>query len=442
MRDFSVCPPREGAQALVSAIDRLALTIDSSGPMEELRRFALALFEGDTALMELYYHSLTRALIACPARRISGCLWKDYLIYLAVQRPNAFSDMAAAGRMDALTFSLMRGDLVLLCSLMPLASRDLVRMAEERGRELRHGSGRVDDLSRMSTELWSGVKQPREMERPRALPTGLEPADFEWLGWNYGSGAAVDSFIADEALEEVYARLQKENWPELTDTLYDLFAAYGSGDFLRWRLMKCDKAGLSPLPDGAAAPLIGYLYEKQRTLLQDNVIRFMRGESAANMLLRGPQGVGKTASVYALAYELPEVRLIRLCPEADVSLLMARLADQPMKFIVLLDDVDVDSSGIRLRLTELCSGFAQPANVLLCATCRGGESSLLPLCVDFPCLTLNELFDAVTELLSVEAVPFDAARVRAMCVDHQVDCRDKLTYSGAIRIAQRCKMMQ
>lgn len=446
MKDFAVCGAREGAQALISALNRLTVTaVKGDGVLEELYGYALALYEGSTAVCEQRYHAMTRALIGSGARRISGSLWKDYLIHLAVGRENVFSLTAAAGRRDDAIMELYRGDLAVLGSLMGLTDAQLMRMAGERLREVRQSPGARDEFTRLSTELWSGVKQVNSSPEEKAVkqpPAELAPLDLEWARWSYGEEAFTESYVADEALEEVYAQLMKRSWGEMAEPLWSFFSAYGSGIFLKYRLLKCDGKGLTALPDGAAAPLIGSLYEVQRTRMQDNAIRFMRGETAYNMLLRGAQGTGRSASVYALAYELPEMRLIRLCPDADMAGLMEKLSEQPLKFLLLMDDIEADSAGIRLRMSELCAGFAQPNNVLICGVARSGAGSQFPLTVDFPCLTLTEFTDTAAELISMEGMECDTAELRKLSVDYQVECRDRLTFTGAMRVAQEYKLLR
>ena len=63
------------------------------------------------------------------------------------------------------------------------------------------------------------------------------PPEAEWLSWHYGEMGLRDSYVSDEALEEVIIRLlESEDWRALCDDLWNFFAAYGSAPFLRDKL--------------------------------------------------------------------------------------------------------------------------------------------------------------------------------------------------------------
>ena len=168
----------------------------------------------------------------------------------------------------------------------------------------------------------------------------------------------------------------------------------------------------------------------------ENTIRFMRGEKAVNMLLLGGMGTGKTAQAVSLLQELPEVRLI-IVPEgetAHIPALIGRLSSQPLKFILLLDDIAADGDGIRL-ISSATAGFrAIPPNILIYATSRE-EGGPLPGRITFRYPALKEFTGMISEFLEAEGKYSDAQAIHNAALDYQVDARERLTVTGALMIA-------
>ena len=177
-------------------------------------------------------------------------------------------------------------------------------------------------------------------------------------------------------------------------------------------------------------------YEEQHSRLMENTIRFMRGEKAVNMLLLGGMGTGKTAQAVSLLQELPEVRLI-IVPEGEMAHipgLLQRLSGQPLKFILLLDDIAADGDGIRL-LSSATAGFrAIPPNILIYATSRE-EGGPLPGRITFRYPALKEFTGMISEFLEAEGKYSDAQAIHNAALDYQVDARERLTVTGALMIA-------
>ncbi|NCB30061.1 MAG: DUF815 domain-containing protein [Clostridia bacterium] len=340
------------------------------------------------------YHDAVGALLSNGDRRVSGDLWKDHLLSLAVHQAHPFARMAAAGGRDEAIVANMREELSILGQLSRLRSEDVAR--------------------------------------------------FAFTPWQYGESGLVDSYIADEALEEIYVRLlSSRDWGDMTEDLWSFFNSYGAGIFLRHRAFYLEDGQLAPLPSAALSPLVPTtLYEQERVALMENTIRFMRGDRAENALLYGGGGTGKTAHVLSLLHELPEVRLVICQPEKeDILALARRLGAQPLRFLLLLDDIVSESKAIRRLSSLLCGGRALPDNVLLYATSREapGPASLFSLLLSFPYPNLADFTHLVTELLEADGIQADSQALHSACVDHQVDARERLTFPGAIRVAEAYK---
>lgn len=137
-----------------------------------------------------------------------------------------------------------------------------------------------------------------------------------------------------------------------------------------------DSGGIVPVrhpdpiqPDG----LIGY--ERERGLVLDNLRALLAGCPAANMLLTGDAGTGKSSTVKALGNALKDEGLrvievhrgqLRLIPA-----LLDELSENPLKFILFIDDLsfqknDDNYSGLKAVLEGSVS--ARSGNVVICAT--------------------------------------------------------------------------
>lgn len=122
-------------------------------------------------------------------------------------------------------------------------------------------------------------------------------------------------------------------------------------------------------PDG----LVGY--ERERGLVLDNLRALLAGRPAANMLLTGDAGTGKSSTVKAAGNALKDEGLrvieihrgqLRLIPA-----LLDELSENPLKFILFIDDLsfqkdDDDYSGLKAVLEGSVS--ARSGNVIICAT--------------------------------------------------------------------------
>ncbi len=448
MRDFRECDAAQGAQRIATIISRLTMLRDEPGaPLDLLREFSLALYLGDTQAAYRLYHDLARALLLSGARRVSGDLFMDYLLWLVIEREHPFAQMAAAGRLDAPELLAMKADLAALGELATLASTDLVRMAQEKHRE-RPRYAR-DDISLMSTALWSGaLTRPAPPPETKAngqttapAASAALPAEQEWLPWHYGEQSLTGEWASDEALEEVYLRLLKSpDWRSACDDIWNLFAAYGCGDFLKSRVFFAKGNALVPAPSTPWVCPVSF-YDAQRAKLTESVIAFMRGESAVHALLYGPEGSGKTALALNLAEDLPELRIAVVDDPAhtDVAELIETLRRQPLRFLLLLDGVNVDDYAARVLLCA-CSRGGLPQNVLLAATARdAGSSGAFQLTIEMQYPRIADFIDIVCEILEMEDVPYERLEVRNACIDLQVDAHEKLTMTAALALANKYK---
>lgn len=121
------------------------------------------------------------------------------------------------------------------------------------------------------------------------------------------------------------------------------------------------------------AQLTGYEAEREQVLL--NTRALLRGLPANNILLYGDAGTGKSSTVKAIANEYaPEgLRLVELRKNQlyQIPALMGALAENPLKFILFIDDLsfpadDGDFTALKAILEGNIS--ARPGNIVVYAT--------------------------------------------------------------------------
>src|SRR5215510_12228115 len=115
--------------------------------------------------------------------------------------------------------------------------------------------------------------------------------------------------------------------------------------------------------------------DRQKNLVAQNTLQFVRGLPANNVLLTGARGTGKSSLIKALLNRYAEdgLRVIELDKQdlLDLPEVVERLAAQPYRFILFCDDLsfNADEPGYTtLKAVLDGSVAATPENVLLYAT--------------------------------------------------------------------------
>ena len=116
-------------------------------------------------------------------------------------------------------------------------------------------------------------------------------------------------------------------------------------------------------------------YEKERQQVMDNTEALTLGKSAQNVLLCGDAGTGKSSTVKAVAnaYFDKGVRLIELRKDQLFSLshVMGRIADNPLKFIIFIDDLSFNKNDDCFSMLKAAlegSASAKASNAVIYAT--------------------------------------------------------------------------
>ncbi|WP_286078765.1 ATP-binding protein [Faecalibaculum rodentium] len=158
---------------------------------------------------------------------------------------------------------------------------------------------------------------------------------------------------------------------------------HGFGAFAKWHMFRLEAddrtdAGYRLLPVTNPDPvklsdLVGYKRQQQEVL--DNTQALANGAKAANILLYGDAGTGKSATVKAVANELRDegIRLIELNKSSLHLLpgLLDELAGQPLKFILFIDDLSFrenDDDFAALKAVLEGSASTRSRNTVIYAT--------------------------------------------------------------------------
>lgn len=205
----------------------------------------------------------------------------------------------------------------------------------------------------------------RELKLFSAL-SGISPAQLQHIGPKIPPEVGLPAFSSTEMdfTTQIPAALK-----EVEQKGYGMFARYG--------MFRVDEQGalcpvLSPDPVRLSG-LVGYEDERRRVL--ENTQALLAGKPAANALLCGDAGTGKSATVKAVANELFDrgVRLIEIGKEQLFRLpaIMGQIARNPLKFIIFIDDLsfsEQDDSFGALKAVLEGSAATKTSNAVIYAT--------------------------------------------------------------------------
>ena len=151
---------------------------------------------------------------------------------------------------------------------------------------------------------------------------------------------------------------------------------YGYGIFATAGMFRVENGEIIPVEaadDISTDIFIGY--EKERQQVMDNTEALTLGKSAQNVLLCGDAGTGKSSTVKAVAnaYFDKGVRLIELRKDQLFSLshVMGRIADNPLKFIIFIDDLSFNKNDDCFSMLKAAlegSASAKASNAVIYAT--------------------------------------------------------------------------
>lgn len=178
----------------------------------------------------------------------------------------------------------------------------------------------------------------------------------------------------------------KFNYPRFDNTPTDIeseyqnrisnIGKYGYGIFAASKMFRVSKNEIVPVAysdDVSLDMFVGYKEERQKVF--ENTKALALGRTAANVLLFGDAGTGKSSTVKACANFFFEdgVRLIELRKDQlfELPYVMGKIADNPLKFIIFIDDLSFnknDDSFSMLKAALEGSASAKAKNAVIYAT--------------------------------------------------------------------------
>lgn len=174
--------------------------------------------------------------------------------------------------------------------------------------------------------------------------------------------------------------------PPFETTARDLPAAYreriakigqiGYGMYAHHNMFRLEGREIVPIlsPDTRVLGDL-YGYEREQEQLMRNTRALLEGKPAANTLLYGAAGTGKSSSVKAITNELAGegLRLLELKKSQlhDIPLIMEELRENPLKFIIFVDDLSFkkdDDNFATLKAILEGSASVKAPNTVIYAT--------------------------------------------------------------------------
>ena len=152
---------------------------------------------------------------------------------------------------------------------------------------------------------------------------------------------------------------------------------YGFGIYAKHHMFRVDEQErIVPVlhPDGTRlSQLVDY--QRERGIVLDNSKALLMGKPAANILLTGDAGTGKSSTVKAVVNELRRdgLRLIEIRKDqlSAIPKLLDELSDNPLKFVLFIDDLSFskdDDNFNALKAVLEGSVTAKSPNVVIYAT--------------------------------------------------------------------------
>ena len=152
---------------------------------------------------------------------------------------------------------------------------------------------------------------------------------------------------------------------------------YGYGVFSSYGMFRIsDDKQIEPIISADKALFSSFIgYEDERERVVHNTEAFVEGRPAANVLLYGDAGTGKSSTVKAVANMFFDrgIRLIELRKDQLSSLpaVMGKISENPLKFIIFIDDLSFNQNDDNFSMLKAAlegSASAKADNAVIYAT--------------------------------------------------------------------------
>ena len=191
----------------------------------------------------------------------------------------------------------------------------------------------------------------------------LTPADF-------GAVLAQVPYLAPFGAATVSLGAEyEERMQDINKHGYGIFAANAM-----FRLS--DDSQIEPIASADPVSLDSFIgYEEERGRVLDNTKAFLEGRPAANVLLYGDAGTGKSSTVKAVTNHFFEqgLRLIEIRKDqlSLLPLVMGKIRTNPLRFIIFIDDLSFNKSDDHFSMLKAAlegSAAAKADNAVIYAT--------------------------------------------------------------------------
>ncbi|MBQ8341342.1 MAG: ATP-binding protein [Clostridia bacterium] len=137
-----------------------------------------------------------------------------------------------------------------------------------------------------------------------------------------------------------------------------------------------DDSTIEPIASADTVSMDHFIgYEEERAQVLENTKAFLEGRPAANVLLYGDAGTGKSSTVKAVTNHLFEqgLRLIEIRKDqlSRLPLVMAKIRTNPLRFIIFIDDLSFNKSDDCFSMLKAAlegSAAAKAENAVIYAT--------------------------------------------------------------------------
>lgn len=137
-----------------------------------------------------------------------------------------------------------------------------------------------------------------------------------------------------------------------------------------------DESSIEPIASADSVSLDSFIgYEEERGRVLENTKAFLEGRPAANVLLYGDAGTGKSSTVKAVTNHFFEqgLRLIEIRKDqlSLLPLVMGKIRTNPLRFIIFIDDLSFNKSDDHFSMLKAAlegSAAAKADNAVIYAT--------------------------------------------------------------------------
>ncbi len=170
---------------------------------------------------------------------------------------------------------------------------------------------------------------------------------------------------------------ESEDMQSFYETRLASLEKYGYGIFSFTGMFRLsDEKELTPIVSADKISMENFVgYEREREKVVCNTQAFLQGRPAANVLLCGDAGTGKSSTVKAVANAFFDegLRLIELRKDQlrHLPLIMAKISGNPLKFIIFIDDLSFNQSNDDFSMLKAAlegSASATAENAVIYAT--------------------------------------------------------------------------